>query len=78
MANTFLPRPRGIGPSGKSLAEEGKEDLAATALRIMDKAGKPRTAPSSSPSTAVVAYHFRGQLAPSHAYGLDAIPGRGQ
>ena len=45
MANTFL-HAQGVG-IGKSLAEK---DLAATALRIMERR-KPPTAPSSCPST---------------------------
>src|SRR5689334_4478097 len=57
MANTFL-HAQGVGV-GKSLAEK---DLAATALRIMEKA--------------VVANQFAAN-APSHAYGLDAIPADG-
>jgi len=70
MANTFL-HAQGIAV-GKSLAEK---DLAATALRIMEKA-----------EAANCAHHppcrRRGRQpvranAPSHAYGLDAIPADG-
>jgi phosphoglycerate kinase len=67
MANTFL-HAQGVGV-GKSLAEK---DLAATALKIIDKAEAANCA-IILPVDAVVA----GQLAanaPSHAYGLDAIP----
>lgn len=67
MANTFL-HAQGIG-IGKSLAEK---DLAATALRILDKAEKASCA-IILPVDAVVAFHFEAN-APSHAYGLDAIP----
>ena len=66
MANTFL-HAQGIG-IGKSLAEK---DLAATALRILDKAEKSNCA-IILPVDAVVAYHFAAN-APSHAYGLDAF-----
>ncbi len=69
MANTFL-HAQGVGV-GKSLAEK---DLAATALRIIDKAEAANCA-IILPVDAVVAYHFAAN-APSHAYGLDAIPGR--
>src|ERR1700687_2573570 len=67
MANTFL-HAQGVS-IGKSLAEK---DLAATALRIIDKAGAPNCA-SIRPVDAVVAFHFAAN-SPSHAYGLDAIP----
>ena len=70
MANTFL-HAQGVGV-GKSLAEK---DLAATALRIMDKAEAANCA-IILPVDAVVAYHFAAN-APSHAYGLDAIPADG-
>ncbi len=70
MANTFL-HAQGIGV-GKSLAEK---DLAATALRIMDKAEVANCA-IILPVDAVVAYQFAAN-APSHAYGLDAIPADG-
>src|SRR6266849_9679420 len=67
MANTFL-HAQGIGV-GKSLAEK---DLAATALRIIEKAEAANCA-IILPVDAVVAFHFAAS-APSHAYGLDAIP----
>ncbi len=67
MANTFL-HAQGIG-IGKSLAER---DLAETARRIMDKAEDAKCA-IILPVDAVVAFHFEAN-APSHAYGLDAIP----
>jgi phosphoglycerate kinase len=67
MANTFL-HAQGV-KIGKSLAEK---DLAATALRIMDKAEAANCA-IILPVDAVVAYHFEAN-APSQAYGLDAIP----
>jgi phosphoglycerate kinase len=67
MANTFL-HAQGV-KVGKSLAEK---DLAATALRIMDKAEASNCA-IVLPVDAVVAYHFEAN-APSQAYGLDAIP----
>src|SRR6202790_869743 len=67
MANTFL-HAQGVG-IGKSLAEK---DLAATALRIIDKADAANCA-IILPVDAVVAFHFAAH-SPSHAYGLDAIP----
>src|SRR6266852_6270178 len=67
MANTFL-HAQGVGV-GKSLAEK---DLAATALRIIEKAEAANCA-IILPVDAVVAYHFAAH-SPSHAYGLDAIP----
>ncbi|MDR3465623.1 MAG: phosphoglycerate kinase [Xanthobacteraceae bacterium] len=67
MANTFL-HAQGV-KIGKSLAEK---DLAPTARRIMDKAEAANCA-IILPVDAVVAYHFEAN-APSHAYGLDAIP----
>jgi phosphoglycerate kinase len=67
MANTFL-HAQGIGV-GKSLAEK---DLAATALRIIDKA-EAKNCAIILPVDAVVAFHFAAN-APFHAYGLDAIP----
>src|SRR6186997_250262 len=70
MANTFL-HAQGVNV-GKSLAEK---DLAATALRIIDKAEAANCA-IILPVDAVVAYHFAAN-APSHAYGLDAIPADG-
>ncbi|MEA2835523.1 MAG: phosphoglycerate kinase [Bradyrhizobium sp.] len=70
MANTFL-HAQGVG-IGKSLAEK---DLAATALRIFEKAEAANCA-IILPVDAVVAFHFAAN-APSHAYGLDAIPSDG-
>ena len=70
MANTFL-HAQGIGV-GKSLAEK---DLAATALRIFEKAEAANCA-IILPVDAVVAFHFTAN-SPSHAYGLDAIPSDG-
>jgi phosphoglycerate kinase len=70
MANTFL-HAQGVGV-GKSLAEK---DLAATALRILEKASAANCA-IILPVDAVVAYHFAAN-SPSHAYGLDAIPAEG-
>jgi phosphoglycerate kinase len=67
MANTFL-HAQGV-PIGKSLAEK---DLAATALRIIEKADAANCA-IILPVDAVVAFHFAAH-SPSHAYGLDAIP----
>src|SRR6202162_946320 len=67
MANTFL-HAQGAG-IGKSLAEK---DLAPTALRIVEKAYEANCA-IILPVDAVVAFHFAAN-APSHAYGLDAIP----
>jgi phosphoglycerate kinase len=71
MANTFL-HAQGVG-IGKSLAEK---DLAATALRIFVKAAAANCA-IILPVDAVVAFHFAAH-APSHAYGLDAIPSDGR
>ena len=70
MANTFL-HAQGVG-IGKSLAEK---DLAATALRIIEKADAANCA-IILPVDAVVAFHFAAST-PSHAYGLDAIPPEG-
>jgi phosphoglycerate kinase len=70
MANTFL-HAQGIA-IGKSLAEK---NLAATALRIIEKADAARCA-IILPVDAVVAFQFAAH-APSHAYGLDAIPDDG-
>jgi phosphoglycerate kinase len=70
MANTFL-HAQGVG-IGKSLAEK---DLAATALRIIDKADDANCA-IILPVDAVVAFQFAAN-SPSHAYGLDAIPADG-
>jgi len=70
MANTFL-HAQGVAV-GKSLAEK---DLAATALRIIEKADAANCA-IILPVDAVVANQFAAN-APSHAYGLDAIPADG-
>jgi phosphoglycerate kinase len=70
MANTFL-HAQGVAV-GKSLAEK---DLAATALRILEKADAANCA-IILPVDAVVASQFAAN-APSHAYGLDAIPADG-
>ncbi|MBR0825305.1 phosphoglycerate kinase [Bradyrhizobium manausense] len=70
MANTFL-HAQGVAV-GKSLCEK---DLAATAVRIMEKAEAANCA-IILPVDATVAYHFAAN-APSHAYGLDAIPADG-
>jgi phosphoglycerate kinase len=67
MANTFM-HAQGVG-IGKSLAEK---DMAATALRIIEKAQEQNCA-LILPVDAVVASRFEAH-APSHAYGLDAIP----
>src|SRR6185312_2888731 len=64
MANTFL-HAQGV-PVGKSLAEK---DLAATAIRIMEKADRANCA-IILPVDAMVAGQFAAN-APSHAYGLD-------
>lgn len=70
MANTFL-HAQGI-KVGKSLCEK---DLAPIALRVLDKAEAANCA-IILPVDAVVAFHFEAN-APSHAYGLDAIPADG-
>ena len=70
MANTFL-NAQGI-KVGKSLCEK---DLAATAARVMEKAETANCA-IILPVDAIVAFHFEAN-APSHAYGLDAIPADG-
>jgi phosphoglycerate kinase len=70
MANTFL-HAQGVA-IGKSLAEK---DLAATALRIIEKAEAANCA-IILPVDAVVAFHFAAN-SPCHAYGLDAIPADG-
>jgi phosphoglycerate kinase len=67
MANTFL-HAQGVGV-GKSLCEK---DLAATALRIVEKAVTANCA-IILPVDAVVAFKFEANT-PSHAYGLDAVP----
>jgi phosphoglycerate kinase len=70
MANTFL-HAQGFG-IGKSLCEK---DLAATALRIMEKAEAANCA-IILPVDGVVATKFEAN-APSHAYGIEAIPDDG-
>jgi phosphoglycerate kinase len=70
MANTFL-HAQGVAV-GKSLAEK---DLATTALRIFEKATTASCA-IILPVDAVVANQLAAK-APSHAYGLDAIPADG-
>jgi phosphoglycerate kinase len=70
MANTFLYA-QGVA-IGKSLAER---ELAATALRIIEKADAANCA-IILPVDAIVAFHFAAN-SPSHAYGLDAIPADG-
>jgi phosphoglycerate kinase len=70
MANTFL-HAQGIGV-GKSLVEK---DMADTARRIMAKA-EDKSCAIILPIDAIVAYHFAAN-APSHAYGVDAIPADG-
>ena len=67
MANTFL-HAQGVG-IGKSMAEK---DMIATALRVLQMAEAANCA-IILPVDAVVAFHFAAN-APSHAYGLDAIP----
>jgi phosphoglycerate kinase len=67
MANTFL-HAQGV-QIGKSLAEK---DLAATAIRIMEKAEASNCA-IILPVDATVSFHFAAN-SPSFAYGLDAIP----
>jgi phosphoglycerate kinase len=70
MANTFL-HAQGV-KIGKSLAEK---DMADTARRILAKADDLNCA-IILPVDAIVAFHFQAN-APSHAYGLDAVPGDG-
>jgi phosphoglycerate kinase len=70
MANTFL-HAQGINV-GKSLVEK---NLADTARRILDKAEGAGCA-IILPVDAVVAFHFAAN-APSHLYGVDAIPADG-
>jgi phosphoglycerate kinase len=70
MANTFL---HAIGVSvGKSLAER---DLAAVALRIIEKA-KATNCAIILPVDGVVAAEFKANAA-NHEYGIDAIPDAG-
>jgi phosphoglycerate kinase len=70
MANTFL-NAQGL-PVGKSLCEK---DLAETARAIMAKAQETRCA-ILLPVDAMVAFQFAAH-APSHDYGVDAIPDAG-
>ena len=70
MANTFL-HSQGYRV-GKSLAEK---DLAETAKRILDKADAANCG-VMLPVDAIVAEKFEAN-APSHAYGVDAIPVQG-
>jgi phosphoglycerate kinase len=70
MANTFL-HAQGI-KVGKSLVEKGMADMA---RRILDKAETGHCA-IILPVDAIVAFHFEAN-APSHAYGIDAIPAEG-
>lgn len=70
MANTFL-HAQGINV-GKSLCEK---DLADTARRILAKAENSKCA-IILPVDAIVAFHFEAN-APSHAYGVDAVPADG-
>jgi phosphoglycerate kinase len=70
MANTFL-HAQGFNV-GKSLVEK---DMADTARRILEKADDAKCA-IILPVDAVVAYHFAAN-APSHLYGVDAIPAEG-
>jgi phosphoglycerate kinase len=70
MANTFL-HAQGVNVQ-KSLAEK---DMAETARRILAKAEAAKCA-IILPVDAIVAFHFKVN-APSHAYGLDAIPADG-
>jgi phosphoglycerate kinase len=67
MANTFL-HAQGVNVQ-KSLAEK---DLADTARRILAKAEGANCA-IILPVDAIIAFHFQAN-APSHAYGLDAVP----
>jgi phosphoglycerate kinase len=67
MANTFL-HAQGVDV-GKSLAEK---DMADTARRILAKAEQASCA-IILPVDATVAFHFEAN-APSHGYGIDAIP----
>src|SRR3954471_6320966 len=67
MANTFMYA-QGVNVQ-KSLAEK---DLADTARRILAKAEDANCA-IILPVDAIIAFHFQAN-APSHAYGLDAVP----
>jgi phosphoglycerate kinase len=70
MANTFL-HAQGFNVQ-KSLAEK---DMADTARRILAKAEGANCA-IILPVDGIVAFHFKAD-APSHAYGIDAIPADG-
>ena len=70
MANTFL-HAQGVNVQ-KSLAEK---DMAETARRILAKAEDAGCA-IILPVDAIVAFHFQAN-APSHAYGVDALPADG-
>jgi phosphoglycerate kinase len=70
MANTFL-HAQGINV-GKSLVEKDMGDIA---RRILEKA-ETKNCAIILPVDAIVAYHFAAN-APSHAYGVDAIPAEG-
>ncbi|HMK79242.1 MAG TPA: phosphoglycerate kinase [Xanthobacteraceae bacterium] len=70
MANTFL-HAQGFNVQ-KSLAEK---DMAETARRILAKAEDASCA-IILPVDAIVAFHFQAN-APSHAYGIDALPADG-
>src|SRR5262249_27217838 len=70
MANTFL-HAQGISV-GKSLTEK---DMADTARRVLERAESKNCA-MILPIDATVAFQFAAG-APSHAYGVDAIPGDG-
>jgi len=70
MANTFL-HAQGFNVQ-KSLAEK---DMADTARRILAKAESESCA-IILPVDAIVAFHFQAN-APSHAYGVDALPADG-
>ena len=70
MANTFL-HAQGFNVQ-KSLAEK---DMADTARRILAKA-EAESCAIILPVDAIVAFHFQAN-APSHAYGVDALPADG-
>ena len=70
MANTFL-HAQGLNV-GKSLVEK---DMADTARRVLEKADRGNCA-IILPIDAIVAYYFEAN-APSHDYGIDAIPADG-
>src|SRR6478609_5524499 len=70
MANTFM-HAQGVNVQ-KSLAEK---DMAETARRIMAKA-EDESCAIILPIDAIVAFHFQAN-APSHAYGVDALPADG-